>query len=161
MIYQREKAVEYARTWAYRRNPLYYDFQNLGGDCTNFASQVLYAGSGIMNYTPTFGWYYVNLNNRAPAWTGVNELYRFLVNNRGAGPQGRVVSLQEIEEGDIIQLQFGYGDSFDHSPVVVNKGQNTPDTILLAAHTKDSLNRPLSSYSYREYRCIHIYNVGE
>ena len=50
-------------------NPKYYNFQNIGGDCTNFASQVLYAGSGIMNYTPTFGWYYINVNDRAPAWT--------------------------------------------------------------------------------------------
>jgi len=161
MVYQREKAVEYARIWAYRRNPSYYDFQNLGGDCTNFASQVLYAGSGIMNYTPTFGWYYVNLNNRAPAWTGVNELYKFLTTNTGTGPQGRVVTLEKIEEGDIIQLKFGYGEGFDHSPVVVRKGLNTPDTILLAAHTNDAFNRPLSSYNYRDYRCIHIYNVGE
>ena len=160
MIYQRQKAVEYARKWAFGRNPGYYDFQYLGGDCTNFASQVLYAGSGIMNYTPTFGWYYIGVNNRAPAWTGVNELYNFLINNRGPGPQGRVVDLEEVEAGDIIQLKFGYGDRFDHSPVVVKRGENTPETILLAAHTGDAYNRPLASYNYREYRCIHIYNVG-
>ena len=161
MIYQREKAVEYAREWAFRRNPQYYDFQELGGDCTNFASQVLYAGSGVMNYIPTFGWFYINVNNRAPAWTGVNELYNFLIYNKGPGPQGRVVDLEEVEEGDIIQLKFGYGERFDHSPVVVERGRNTPDTILMAAHTGDAFNKPLASYDYREYRCIHIYNVGE
>lgn len=160
MIYNRRKAYEYAKEWAFGRNPRYFDFQNLGGDCTNFASQVIFAGSGVMNYTPTFGWYYRSLNDRAPAWTGVNELYRFLVNNRDEGPQGRLVELSEIEIGDIIQLKFGSGESFDHSPVVVDIGDRTPRTILLAAHTNDAFNRPLSSYSYTALRPIHIYNVG-
>ena len=161
MEYNRAAAVRYANEWAYRRNPMYYNFQDLGGDCTNFASQVLYAGSGIMNYTPTFGWYYRGLNDRAPAWAGVNELYRFLIRNTGPGPQGRVVSLSEIENGDIIQLRFEPGERFDHSPVVVDKGQGTPDTIKLAAHSRDVDCRPLSTYIYYERRPIHIYNVGE
>lgn len=161
MMYNREKAVAYAKEWAYRRNPKYYNFQNIGGDCTNFASQVLYAGSGIMNYTPTFGWYYINVNDRAPAWTGVNELYRFLTTNKGAGPQGRVVGLSEIQDGDVIQLRFEEGERFDHSPVVVDRGEGTADTILLAAHSRDVDCRPLSTYIYYEMRPIHIYNVGE
>ena len=41
--YNRRSAVEYAHTWAYGRNPAYFDYQRLGGDCTNFASQCLYA----------------------------------------------------------------------------------------------------------------------
>ena len=160
MLYNRAAAVAYAHEWAFRRNPAYFDFQNLGGDCTNFASQVLYAGSGVQNYTPTFGWYYISASNRAPSWTGVNELYRFLVTNQGAGPRGRVVDLSEIEPGDIIQLKFGNYERFDHSPVVVDAGNNTPDTILVAAHTNDSDYRPLSSYAYTELRPIHIVDVG-
>lgn len=161
MRYNREKAVAYAHEWAYRRNPKYYDFSDIGGDCTNFASQCLFAGSGIMNYTPVFGWFYISANNRTPSWTGVNELYRFLVNNTGAGPQGKVVRLSEIRNGDIIQLRFGSGNRFDHSPVVVDYGNGTPDTILVAAHSYDSDCRKLSTYRYKELRPIHIYNVGE
>ncbi len=48
--YQREKAVEYAKKWAYRRNPEYYNYDAVGGDCTNFVSQCIYAGSQVMNY---------------------------------------------------------------------------------------------------------------
>lgn len=160
MRYNRERAVEYARRWAYGRNPRYYDFSGIGGDCTNFASQCIYAGSGIMNYTPLYGWFYINANNRTPSWTGVNELYRFLINNKSEGPQGEVTGLEEIEPGDIIQLKFGSSERFDHSPVVTDAGIGTPDTILVAAHSIDSSCRPLSSYAYRELRPIHIYNVG-
>lgn len=161
MVYDREAAVAYAKKWAYGRNPKFYDFSNIGGDCTNFASQCIYAGSGIMNYTPIFGWYYISVNDRAPAWTGVEELYRFLTTNRGAGPRGIVTDLSQIRNGDIIQLQFSPSDRFDHSPVVVDAGNGTPSSIKVAAHTYDSDCRPLSSYRYVNIRPIHITNVGE
>lgn len=161
MLYNREAAVEYANTWAFARNPAYYDFSGIGGNCTNFASQCIYAGSGVMNYTPVYGWYYISVNDRAPAWTGVNELFRFLTTNRGSGPQGRAAELSEIEPGDIIQLRFNPGIRFDHTPVVTDAGNGTPETILVAANSNDSRNRPLSTYNYRELRPIHIYNVNE
>ena len=30
------QAVLYAEYWAYRRNPSFYSFDRIGGDCTNF-----------------------------------------------------------------------------------------------------------------------------
>ena len=33
--YDRAHAVAYARRWALSRNPLFYDFTGIGGDCTN------------------------------------------------------------------------------------------------------------------------------
>ena len=51
--YDRFAGVSYAHRWAYERNPKYMNFDELGGDCTNFASQCLYAGAGVMNFTPT------------------------------------------------------------------------------------------------------------
>lgn len=43
-MYDRNKSVEYARKWALGRNPLYYNYDNIGGDCTNFISQCLFEG---------------------------------------------------------------------------------------------------------------------
>ncbi|HOA41990.1 MAG TPA: amidase domain-containing protein, partial [Bacillota bacterium] len=42
--YNRNKAIEYAERWAFDRNPRYLDFEKLGGDCTNYVSQCIYAG---------------------------------------------------------------------------------------------------------------------
>ncbi len=159
--YNRALAASYANRYALSPNGAFYNFENIGGDCTNFASQCIYAGSGVMNYTPTFGWYYISVNDRTPSWTGVEELYRFLVSNTGEGPQGEVVPLSQIDEGDIIQLKFSNdGDRFDHTPVVTNVGLRTPETILVAAHSFNSKNRPLSTYNYIDIRPIHIYNVN-
>ncbi|MDT8715082.1 amidase domain-containing protein [Clostridium sp. 19966] len=158
--YDRASAVSYAHKWAFSRNPQYYDFKYLGGDCTNFASQVLYAGSGIMNYSPTFGWYYNNLNNRAPAWTGVEFLHRFLVNNQGIGPTAVEVDVSQVEPGDIVQLSFD-GLVFSHSLIIVSVGESpSPSNILIATHTYDADNRLLNSFSYVYIRFLHITHVG-
>jgi hypothetical protein len=158
--YNRKKAVRYAHKWAYGRNPAYYDFENIGGDCTNFASQVIYAGSGIMNCTPIYGWYYRNSYDRTASWTGVNYLYRFLVSNEGQGPFAELVQPRDVLEGDIVQLSFSGGGMFNHSPIIVDKGViPSPENILLAAHTFDRDYFPLASYNWIDIRYIHITGV--
>ena len=155
--YDRNAAVNYARTWAYRRNPRYYNFDMLGGDCTNFASQCLFAGTQIMNDTPVFGWFYRSLNDRAPAWTGVEFFYRFLTGNvegvgNGNGPFAKEVTLSELEIGDFVQFGLATGD-FYHTPVVVGFSNGEP---LLAAHSYDTFGRRLNTYTYEQLRCLHI-----
>ena len=98
--YNREEAVQYAKTWAYSRNPKYYNFDSVGGDCTSFVSQCIYAGTKVMNYSQ-YGWYYKNGNNKTASWSGVEYLYKFLVNNKTAGPYGREMALSELEKGDL------------------------------------------------------------
>ena len=158
--YHRNNAAAYAHRWAYGRNSAFYDYEKLGGDCTNFASQCLYAGGGIMNFTPTFGWYYIDGNRKAPAWTGVPYLYNFLTRKEiSVGPVGIDCATGDLRSGDIIQLSFD-GDTWQHCPVVVSvRHPATPDNILLAAHTYDADNRPLSTYEYRKLRCVHITGI--
>ena len=157
--YNREKAVAYAHQWAYRRNPAFLDFQELGGDCTNFASQCIFAGAGIMNYTPVYGWYYINGNNRTASWTGVVYLYNFLTQNEGVGPYAREVDITEIQPGDVCQLALDR-DTFQHTPVIVKTGL-VPDfsNVLVAAHSRDVDCRPLDTYSFRKVRFLHIEGV--
>ena len=152
--YNRDVAVSYARKWAYSRNPTYYDFEKIGGDCTNFASQCIYAGSKIMNYTAVTGWYYRSVSDRSASWTGVEYLFKFLTNNQSVGPYARSVSRNEVLPGDIVQLGT-YRGGFYHSPVIVA----VEPTILVAAHTYDALDRPLDSYEYEIVRFLHIDGV--
>ena len=76
--YDRNLAVSYATKWALNRNPKYYNFDKLGGDCTNFVSQCIFAGCNLMNYSKNNPWFYHSLNDRSPSWTGVEFLYKFL-----------------------------------------------------------------------------------
>ncbi len=150
--YNRRRAAEYARRWAYSRNPLFYDFTGIGGNCTNFVSQCILAGCCTMNFTATFGWYYISPEDRAPAWTGVEFLYNFLTSNDEAGPYGIEADIEELQTGDVIQLADGSGD-FYHTLLVTGYDGDTP---LVAAQSANAFDRPLSTYSYASARGIHI-----
>ena len=152
--YNRKEVYEYAKKWAYNRNPKYYNYDKLGGDCTNFSSQCILAGYKQMNYNLKNGWYYIDVNRKSPSWTGVEFLYQFLITNKNIGPKGKEVPIQELEIGDIIQLSFKE-NQFSHSLIIVQNGKDLANT-LVAAHTFDTFGKKVSDYNYHQYRGIHI-----
>lgn len=154
--YDRTSAVAYAHRWAYGRNPRFYDYEEIGGDCTNFVSQCLYAGSGVMDYTPTYGWYYIDANRKSASWTGVEYLFNYLTREHTSlGPAAREVSRSEMQPGDIVQLSFD-DVRFAHSPIVVELSARD---LLVAAHSYDVDYRPLATYEYRAIRFLHVTGV--
>lgn len=158
--YDRNSAVSYAKKWALSRNPRYYNFDPMGGDCTSFVSQCLFAGSKQMNYNFENGWYYNNGYDKSPSWSSVNFLYKFLTTNKGFGPRGEVVSQSSIEVGDIAQLSFS-GTTFEHSLFIVDIiNVNDLNQIAIAAHTFDVLGKKIGEYSFSKIRFVHIKDVG-
>lgn len=153
-MYNRNKVYEYAKKWAYSRNPKYYNYDSVGGDCTSFVSQCIYAGCGQMNYNRENGWYYINGNDKSPSWTGVEFLYKFLVNNKEIGPHGNETIINALKTGDVIQLSFN-GKIFTHSLIVIQNGEDIENT-LIAAHTIDVFGKSVADYRADKYRCIHI-----
>ena len=144
-MYNRAAAVEYARKWALSYNPAYYHFGGIGGDCTNFISQCLFAGGQKMNYAAN-GWFYINAERRSPSWAGVNELNAFLLSDHTVGPKAELSSLRMLEVGDIIQLRQN-PTRFNHSLII---SRITQSEIYVCAHSNDALDRPLSTYQYFE-----------
>ena len=153
--YNRENALAYARKYAFSQNSYFANFAGIGGNCTNFVSQSIYAGSCEMNYKPTFGWYFISLDDRSPSWTGVEYFYNFMVQNEDVGPFGRPAESDELEIGDVVQLARE-GEGYYHSLLVV--GFDGED-ILVAAQTDNAYARPLSSYDYDYARYIKILGV--
>ena len=115
-----------------------------------------------MNYTKDLGWYYIDANNKAPAWTGVEYFYNFMIRKDATvGPVAQESSISQMEPGDVIQLSFD-GEGWNHSPVVVrllHQPALRPADVLIAAHSYDADNRPLSSYDYRAIRFLHFIGV--
>lgn len=155
--YIRERAVEYASRWAFSRNPLFYDYTGIGGNCTNFVSQCVYAGSCTMNFTPVFGWYYLSDKERTASWTGVEFFYNFIVGNKGPGPFGRECTEEELLVGDVIQLGRTE-EGYYHTLLAVGFAEGVP---LVASQSNDAFGRPLDSYQYDFARFIHIEGVRQ
>lgn len=104
------------------------------------------------------GWYYKNANQKSPSWTGVEFLHQFLTKNKSVGPFGKIVEINELQIGDVIQLSFD-GNIYSHSLLVVEKNENDLNEVYVATHTFDSYGRKLSSYEYKKARMIHIQGV--
>ena len=153
--YIRENALLYANRFALSQNPIFGNFAGIGGNCTNFVSQCIYAGSCKMNYKPTFGWYYISMNERAPSWTGVDYFYNFITTNTDVGPFGRDATPDELEVGDVIQLGRD-GEGFYHTLFIIGFEDDDP---LIAAQTDNALGRALSTYTYDFARYIKILGV--
>jgi hypothetical protein len=149
--YNRLAAVEYARAWAFARNPKYFDFSNLGGDCTNFISQCVAAGGMPMN-VGDLGWYYQTAGKRSASFSGVQFLCNFLTQTRERrGPFAVETDTAHAEIGDIIQLSFD-GRTYGHSLLIVQGGIDP----LISTHSNDAFARPLSSYNFAAARALHI-----
>lgn len=155
VFYNRKAAALYAEKWAFGRNPRYLDFENLGGDCTNFVSQCIYAGAKVMNFTPVFGWYYNSSYDRTASWTGVSFLYDFLTKNSGVGPYAEETDIYGVTTGDVIQLGDVSGN-FYHSLFVT---ESFYGNVYVATHTANSYMRDLASFFFERARFLHIKGV--
>jgi hypothetical protein len=175
--YDREKAVAYADKYAgiawgagnnHRYNRKYNDYHYLGGDCTNFASQVLgdkEEGGGLPMQG---GWRYINRQGGSTAWVQTDALKNFLLWSgygkiiaRGSlpdlikptsrYPQG---ALAELEPGDLIGYE-AHGD-VDHFSVVV--AQDSNGYPLVNSHTGDRYHVPwdLGWDKTNKFVLIHI-----
>ena len=55
-----------------------------------------------------------------------------------------------------MQLSFS-GEGFQHTPVVVRVSYPaTLESVLIAAHSYDADDRPLSTYEFQDIRFLHI-----
>ncbi len=149
--YNRNAALSYAQEWANKRNRKYLNFDGIGGDCTNFASQCLYAGVGIMNYEKDTGWYYNTPDDRAAAWSSAEHFKKFMLHNKSIGPFANAAPLNQLEIGDFISLNNSI--VYYHTLIVTGFLDGVP---LVAAHTDDAYMRKLDTYNYASALGIHI-----
>lgn len=156
----RNEMVTYAHNNANTRPSQWGNFDDNGGDCTNFVSQVIYAGSnGVMDSSGDLQWYYNSYNDRAASWTSVSSLFNYLTRNTGRGPQGELATTSMfyygMQVGDIIQIDFNSDGTFAHSTTIVRFQAGFPTGTLVAAHTSDADNKSINDYVGSK-RWIHL-----
>ncbi len=150
--YDREKAVAYARQWALSHNPAFANYENYGGDCTNFISQCIHAGNIPFDHdgkNVLEKWYWYSEYSRTPTWTAAEPFYKYITGNNSEKTQNfgiyaRDAEYNELEIGDIAQLVFD-GNAY-HTMIitqVILDGDYLVD-YLESQHTYDLLDYPLS-----------------
>lgn len=165
--YNRQNAADYAVQYARKPgNSSYasYGSSELGGDCTNFVSQVLKGGSMSFHGTKgqnrnTIDWYYYGPNvppatsPRTSSWTGAKQFLEHWGTLNGTGGQKAYQQVSytkaeaianfdriytELWKGDILQFCNSTGAPY-HSIVIWNYGTpNGVKTMNFAQHSTDA-----------------------
>ena len=174
--YDRDAAVRYGQTWSWDReekvrNEQWENYEMYGGDCQNFVSQCLYTGGIPMDWTGYYQWKWFGHTpnvqpaawGRSPSWSGVKEFYDYCANNSGKGMVSVTdAPLGSLEPGDIVQ--FASLGNWRHSMLVtgvIRDENGTVQDLLLAGHSADRKNWPLSAMAYTAVRGIRILGWNE
>ena len=158
--YDRQAAAAYADRYVDERNDAWPDYAGSGGNCQNFASQVLLAGGIPMDIygDAVWKWYSDEVSNspgaqgRSSSWTGVNQFVEYAAANTGYG----LVAETEApyfsgEPGDL--LHMGIDGDWGHTVVIasaVTNGQGEVVDYLMDSNTGNLRNYPASLYGYPE-----------
>jgi len=145
--YDRIAAVRYAHKWWNGHNP---NFRAFSVDCTNYVSQVLYAGGIPMTYTgrQNSGWWYQGDGGEndkwSYSWAVAHSLRWFLASGKGRPRAESVQYASQLQPGDVICYDWDGDGVWQHNAVVVD--YNTEGQPLINAHTTNS------QYRYWDYR---------
>ncbi len=80
------------------------------------------------------------------------------MSNQERGPVAEPITLEKLHPGDLIQLSFVGGGTFQHSLVVTKLGSPINlEQVYITTHTSNRLNEKLTAaYTWKEIRFIHI-----
>lgn len=150
--YDRNAASKYADTYYHIKNDNYYDFDDEGGNCQNFASQTLLAGGMVMDPNGVCQWYYNDHLDYVASWVHVSSFAEYAKDNEGTGLvcDSYCSNIYYAEPGDLIQVGIS---SVSHTTIV---SKLVDGHILLNSNSIDMKDFPLEAYTYPVRRLIKI-----
>lgn len=161
--YDRAAAYDYLMAYCDERNPAWYAYDEVGGNCMNFGSQVLLAGGIPEDEKGDEEWYWDGQNDLDLSWINVGRFYDYCRKNDGFG----LVADTEAgyytgEVGDV--LIVGFNGDHRHttiiSDIVKDKAGNTVD-YLISCNTTNYRDFPASAYYYTFHRLVKIFGWNE
>lgn len=174
--YNRKMSIDYMNKYYNSYNKKYYDYTNLGGNCTNYASQILnFSGipfSKVIS-NPTYqNWYYFGPNypnQRTSTWTGATMFRKYFGDIQGIGQKvaksmKTYTISQAIDDFSDIVLMVLPGDIISHGhnldtsyhTQIVYKVDYANNDIIVSQNTSNS--KSISLYEYLKLRKLNDYD---
>ena len=164
-VYDRQAAEAYMRQYDHQRSDAWYAYDDVGGNCMNFGSQVLLAGGIPMDTDGGYetGWYWFGQHSATLPWVNVGWFLEYAAAEREHG-LAAVVNAPYFsgETGDIITM--GVDEPANHTTVildVIRDENGLPIDYLLCSNTADLRNFPASAYYYTNRQLTKIIGWNE
>ena len=161
--YDRAAAEQYMRQYDHQRNDRWHAYDDVGGNCMNFGSQVLLAGGIPMDEEGGSKWFWRGQNDLDLSWINVGRFYSYARENRGYGLAADTeANYYTGEVGDILILgpDGGHNHTTVISGIVRNEAGETVD-YLLCSNTTNYTDFPAGAYYYTSHRLVKIYGWND
>ena len=161
--YDRTVARQYMLSYVGKRNGDFKAYDDYGGNCMNFGSQVLLAGGIPMDEQGGDKWYWYGQNTLDLSWINVGKFYSYARDNRGYGlvadPEANYYT---GDVGDILILgpDGGHNHTTVISGIVRDAAGQTVD-YLLCSNTTNYTDFPAGAYYYTSHRLVKIYGWND
>ncbi|MFD3204319.1 amidase domain-containing protein, partial [Bacillus sp. LR_5] len=172
--YSVSKAQAYARKWYNGRNKNYANFTGSGGDCTNYVSQILYAGGKKEKQdssaepfwiTSTTSYWYSFINRKgigkafrqgraiSTSWVRVSDFGAYWARTQTVKTYSNVNDVvKNAKPGDVVQFMKKGRSTYFHTMFVYGKSGGT---LQLSGHSDDYLKRNIKKVqNIKRYRLI-------
>ncbi len=160
--YDREAAYDYMQIYIERRSDAWAAYDDVGGNCQNFGSQVLLSGGIPMDEAGNAQWYWYGHDAQDYSWINVDLFLEYAQTNSGFGLVADTdCGYYTGQTGDILIM----GDSDPRHTTVIadtinDENGNTVD-YLLCSNTSNYRNFPASAYYYTKHWLVRIYGWNE
>ncbi|KDE25545.1 autolysin (amidase) [Bacillus safensis FO-36b] len=171
--FNRTKAKDYMKkNWDNTSSKKFKYFGGKGGDCTNYASQVVYAGGMKLNYTGHMrpgiaktvkGWYFApampgsgETVDHSTSWVRVVDFYSYWAGTKKHKVYSNLTAAQvskKVSTGDVIQVYSKSSSKWFHTVVVYDV--NSKGVTRYSGHSNEKLYAHLpiefkgSNYKFR------------
>lgn len=137
--YNAADAVSYAKSYAEKHNPNFYEVGDWMGNCMNYVSQCIWYGFGANDGKMTKQWF-AGTGGGSSAWENVNAFWRYASGGNGMRVQ-ELDGFEAMEVGDILLTRAPIAKSsedYGHVLILVDKenyifAQNSPDALVYAS----------------------------
>ena len=146
-----------------QRSSAWHAYDDVGGNCMNFGSQVLLAGGIPMDEQGGSKWYWYGQNSLDLSWINVGRFYSYARENEGYGLVADTeANYYTGEVGDILILgpDGGHNHTTVISGIIRDEAGQTVD-YLLCSNTTNYTDFPAGAYYYTSQRLIKIYGWNE
>ena len=160
--YDRQAALRYMTEYCSHRNEVWYAYDDVGGNCMNFGSQILLAGGIPMDYEGDAKWYWESVNKTDLPFINVGNFVEYARTNRGFGLVADMdAGYYTGEIGDL--LIFGVNSSRHTTAICgfVKDGEGNVIDYLVCSNTTNYRNFPAGAYYYTGQRLVKIYGWND
>ncbi|MEV4222298.1 amidase domain-containing protein [Nonomuraea sp. NPDC049725] len=141
--------LNYANTYWDTYNPDYRTYGGVGGDCTNFISQIVTAGgwtevgSWPDSRSDNANWFYGDYTwTTSYTWPAAENWYWFAQHESARTTY--LGNVWDMLTTDVLQVDFDRDDNISHSLFVTDRSSD--GELYLTYHSNNTHNKPLSSF---------------